>query len=73
MVPNEWTAMVTALRQAQVARECMRNHVATSQMRDDAALAFGRALDAIYAALDVMLERGDLGRIAVFLDQKGRG
>lgn len=72
MVPQHWTAMITALRRAQVARECMRNHVATQQMRDEATVAFARALDDIYAALDVMLESGVLARVQQLLAKEGR-
>lgn len=73
MVPQEWTTVIMALRRAQVARECIQNHVATQQMRDDAILTFGRALDDIYFALDAMMEAGVLSRIQWLLNMKGRG
>ena len=71
VVPFQWIAMITALRQAQVAREGMRS-VATSQMRDAATVDYARALDLIFEALDGMMEAGVLSRIAGLLHKPER-
>jgi hypothetical protein len=72
MVPFQWMAMITALRQAQVARDGMRNPEVTSQMRDAATVDYSRALDLIFEALDAMMEAGVLSRIASLLHKPER-
>ena len=72
MVPFQWMAMITALRQAQVAREGMRNPGATLQMRDASTVDYARALDLIFEALDAMMEAGVLSKIASFLHKPER-
>ena len=72
VVPFQWIAMITALRQAQVAREGMRSQVATPQMRDAATVDYARALDLIFEALDGMMEAGVLSRIAGLLHKPER-
>lgn len=73
MVPREWADMISALRQAQVAREGVRNKGASQQLRDESAVAYGRALDQVFAALDVLMETQVLGRVTLFLAKKERG
>jgi|GEM_PF-6096919 len=70
-VPIEWTRVVAAHQHARSDREAIR-HGATQQLRDEAALRFGRALDAIMDNLSALDDRQDLTRITALLSQRGR-
>lgn len=71
-VPRAWTAAMVHLHAAQVARDGMRNPAATSQMRDEAAVRFGRELELLFDAMSALRELGGTGVITSFLCKRGR-
>lgn len=67
--PVEWSHLITHLRSAQIARASMRSPGANQQMRDEATVRYGCALDAIFDCLDRLSERGVLSRIGRLLSR----
>jgi hypothetical protein len=70
--PNAWPELIGQLRRAQVSRRTIRDIRVTQLMRDDATVAYSRAMDAVFDRLDQMMEQGLLGRISTFLSARGR-
>lgn len=71
-VPRAWTSAMIHLQAAQVARECLRNPDATGQMRDEAAVTFGRELEKLFDHMSLLREVGATGIITNFLCKRGR-
>lgn len=71
-VPRAWTAALTHLHAAQVARDGMRNPEATGQMRDEATIRFGRELELMFDAMSQLRESGATGIITAHLCKRGR-
>jgi hypothetical protein len=70
-VPQSWTNLISQVRKAQIARSVYRNSGASQQARDAAVIDYSSALDAIFAALDRMMDAGLLTTIAVKLSKRG--
>jgi uncharacterized protein (DUF2267 family) len=70
-VPQSWTNLLTQVRKAQVARSVYRSAGASQQARDAAIIDYSNALDAIFAALDRMMDSGLLTTISVKLSKRG--
>ena len=71
-VPRDWTAALTHLAAAQVARESMRNFLATPEMRDDATVRFSREIEAMFEAMGRPRDSGTTGVITNLLCKRGR-
>jgi hypothetical protein len=70
-VPIEWTRIVAAHQFARSDREAMRK-AATQQLRDDAAVRYGRTVDEIMDNLSALDDRQELSRITSLLSGRGR-
>ena len=70
-VPQSWTNLISQVRKAQTARSVYRNSGASQQARDAAIIDYSNALDAIFAALDRMMDSGLLTTISVKLSMRG--
>jgi hypothetical protein len=71
-VPHAWTAALTHLHGAQVARDGMRNPEASGPMRDEATIRFGRELEALFDAMAELKASGATGVITAILCKRGR-
>lgn len=69
-VPIEWTRLVAAHQFARSDRAAMRT-AATQQLRDEAAVRFGRTLDEIMDNLSALDDRQQLTRITSLLSGRG--
>lgn len=72
VVPAEWTRMVGTLRDAQIARDCMKAFEASQTDIDLATFRYTRAVDAIMADRFALSAKGELGRITLLLSKKER-
>ena len=70
-VPKAWTAALTHLGAAQVARDALRS-APTQQMRDDAAVEFGREIEKLFEQMLALRESGATGVITAYLCKRGR-
>lgn len=71
-LPAAWARMISALREAQVARDVMRDPAARQTDRDEAVVRYSRAADAIIADLGILSETHVLGRITLMLSRRER-
>lgn len=71
-VPHHWSAALAHLHAAQMARDCQRNPEATQQMRDEAAVRFGREIEGLFDAMSRLREQGGTGVITAYLCKRGR-
>ena len=69
-VPIEWTRLVAAHQFARSDRQAMRQ-AATQQLRDEAAVRYGRTLDEIVDNLSALDDRQELGWITSMLSGRG--
>jgi hypothetical protein len=70
-VPIEWTRLVAAHQFARIDRQAIRS-AETQQLRDEAAVRFGRALDEIMDNLSALDDRQMLTRMTALLAQRER-
>lgn len=70
-VPRAWTAAMVHLNGAEVAREALRT-APTQQMRDDATVEFGRALEGLFEQMFELRSSGATGVITALLCKRGR-
>lgn len=71
-VPAEWTQMIAAMREAQLAHAAMRERTSTQQMRDAAVARYTIAADNVIQYLGILSERNVLGAITLYLARKDR-
>lgn len=70
-VPPAWTAAIAHLHAAQVARDAHRS-APTQQMRDDAAVEFGREIERLFEQMLELHKAGATGVITNLLCKRGR-
>lgn len=70
-VPKAWTDAIAHLHDAQVARDALRG-APTQQMRDDAAVAFGREIELLFEQMLELRKSGATGVITNFLCKRER-
>lgn len=70
-VPKAWTAAMVHLHAAQIARAALRG-APTQQLRDDAAVAFGREIEMLFEQMLELRETGATGVITAHLCKRGR-
>lgn len=70
-VPKAWTAAMVHLNCAQVARDALRA-APTQQMRDDAAVEFGRELEKLFEQMLELRNSGATGVITALLCKRRR-
>lgn len=70
-VPKAWTAAMGHLHAAQVARDALRG-APTQQMRDDAAVEFGREIEKLFEQMVELRKSGATGVITNFLCKRER-
>ena len=70
-VPKAWTNAIAHLHDAQVARDALRS-APTQQLRDDAAVAFGREIEKLFEQMVELRQSGATGVITNFLCKRGR-
>ncbi len=68
-VPLEWTRLVARHHYARREREAMRTG-ASSQLRDDAAIRYARAVDEMMDDLAALEDQHQLNRITALLSKK---
>lgn len=66
-VPQEWASLLSYHRQAQIARDLMRDRAQPQISRDQAAAAYAANCDRIVDALDLLSVRQVLGRATLLL------
>lgn len=71
VIPAHWTRLVSLHHYARIDREQMRTG-ATQQARDEATVRYSRAVDQIMDHLNVLKDRGELGRITLLLSREAR-
>lgn len=72
VVPAEWTRFMGTLRDARIARDCMKVFEASQVDRDLALKRYIDAADAIMADLFALSDKGELGRITLLLSKRER-
>lgn len=70
-VPKAWTAALTHLEAARIARDALRR-APTQQMRDDAAVEFGREIEKLFEQMLELRQVGATGVITAHLCKRGR-
>ena len=70
-VPRAWTAAMTHLHGAQVARDSIRA-ATTQQMRDDATVRFGHEMEKLFEQMLELRTSGATGVITMILSKRER-
>lgn len=70
-MPAAWGAAMGHLHAAQVARDALRS-APTQQMRDDAAVEFGREIEKLFEQMLELRKSGATGVITSILCKRGR-
>ena len=70
-VPPAWTNAIAHLHDAQVARDALRS-APTQQLRDDAAVEFGREIEMLFEQMVELRKSGATGVITNFLCKRER-
>lgn len=68
--PIHWTALIAQHRAARVAHGRMRDRDLPQLERDEATIAFGRALDQMFLSMEALSEEGVLAFLSVSLARK---
>jgi hypothetical protein len=68
--PIHWTALIAQHRAARVAHGRMRDRALPQVERDEATIAFGRALDQMFLSMEALSEEGVLAFLSASLSRK---
>lgn len=68
--PIHWTALIAQHRAARVAYGRMRDRGLPQSERDEATIAFGRALDQMFLSMEALSDEGVLAFVSATLARK---
>lgn len=71
-VPRAWTAALMHLNAAEIERASFRSAMATPQVRDDAAVRFGQAIEKLFEQMLELQKSGAAGVITAYLCKRGK-